>query len=89
MTNWDHSDEQGVSVCSNAEDLKYAEKICKQIGIPLVEVRTDMLVYLLPVADKFYIDDMYYQENFTKDYWINVFEPFLRGYSMVCSTRMT
>ena len=52
MTNWDYSDEQGVTVCSNAEDLKYAKKICEQINIPLIKVRTSMLVYLLPVADK-------------------------------------
>ena len=25
----------------------------------------------------------FFQENFTKDYWINVFEPFLQGYTMV------
>ena len=82
MTNWDASDEQGVKVCSNVEDEKAAEQVCQQIGIPLIKVWWTYSLFLTSLRSKLTSTD-FFQENFTKDYWINVFEPFLQGYTMV------
>ena len=38
MRNWDEAEEKGNQNCSAEADFQDAQRVCKQVGIPLYEV---------------------------------------------------
>ncbi len=73
MKNWNTSDEAGMETCSYSEDLNDMQEVCQRLDMPHVQVsHCDFLIRLSSFT--------YFQVDFCKEYWNEVFEPFLDSY---------